>query len=164
MMTRPDTASPSGLKAPLGTQTYPRRATSGEEYPRPHDKTPYTSLHNAPRSIHAWTDGSFRKSAGLGLIATPDPEGLGAPQPQDKRSLGDEANRLRRRYVPAFLTQFSEHYGHSTADSGARISLHHSFITHNPLIITPPHVASQPWAGQPSVVVLVGRGGGAEAS
>jgi ribonuclease HI len=51
-------------------------------------KTPWTNLRNVPRGeIHVWTDGSCKKAAGLGWISTPDPEGLGAPLAQGKRSI-----------------------------------------------------------------------------
>jgi ribonuclease HI len=57
-----------------------------QSYPRPRNRTPWAP----PTSpvLHAWTDGSFRTSAGLGWVVTRDAEGAGDIVAQGSRSLG----------------------------------------------------------------------------
>ena len=45
--------------------------------PRVRDKTPWSPPPEGSRPLHAWTDGSFRVSAGLGWVVTADEDGAG---------------------------------------------------------------------------------------
>jgi hypothetical protein len=56
--------------------------------PLPRDRTPWAPPETPQDTIHAWTDGSFRKSAGMGWIITRDPTGGGEALAQDSKSLG----------------------------------------------------------------------------
>jgi ribonuclease HI len=56
--------------------------------PLPRNRTPWASPAMPQDAVHAWTDGSFRKSAGVGWIITKDPEGKGDALAQDSKSLG----------------------------------------------------------------------------
>jgi ribonuclease HI len=65
--------------------------TIEETSPRPRRRTPWTtrSLNLPDKDIcHAWTDGSFRQSAGLGWIVTNDDGGTGPIIAKGSRTLG----------------------------------------------------------------------------
>jgi ribonuclease HI len=52
--------------------------------------TPWATPVNPTLTYHAWTDGSFRKSAGLGWIITEDDMGRGPVIAQGSKTLGDK--------------------------------------------------------------------------
>jgi ribonuclease HI len=52
--------------------------------------TPWATPVNPTPTYHAWTDGSFRKSAGLGWIITEDDMGKGPAIAQGSKTLGDK--------------------------------------------------------------------------
>jgi ribonuclease HI len=56
--------------------------------PLPRDRTPWAPPAKPEDAIHAWTDGSFRTSAGMGWVITKDPQGRGDALAQDSKSLG----------------------------------------------------------------------------
>ena len=56
--------------------------------PRPRRLTTWTDLPEGSRTLHAWTDGSFRRSAGLGWVITEDVDGAGEVIAQGSESLG----------------------------------------------------------------------------
>jgi len=55
--------------------------------PRPRNRTPWTRPGADTATLHAWTDGSFWKSSGIGWIITADPEGIGDAIAQGSESL-----------------------------------------------------------------------------
>jgi ribonuclease HI len=56
--------------------------------PLPRHRTPWASPIAPEDAIHAWTDGSYRKSAGVGWVITKDAEGTGEALASDSKSLG----------------------------------------------------------------------------
>ena len=56
--------------------------------PRVRDKTLWSPPLEGSRLLHAWTDGSFRVSAGLGWVITADKDGAGEVIAQGNKSLG----------------------------------------------------------------------------
>jgi ribonuclease HI len=56
--------------------------------PLPRYRTPWSPPVAPGSAIHAWTDGSYRKSAGMGWVITADAEGRGDALAYDSKSLG----------------------------------------------------------------------------
>jgi hypothetical protein len=55
---------------------------------RGHCRTTWSPADNPQDALHAWTDRSFRKPAGMGWVITEDSTGAGEVLAQDSKSLG----------------------------------------------------------------------------
>jgi ribonuclease HI len=75
-----------------GASGHGRRVKEGQQLERvkrqPRDRTPWASPESPREAVHAWSDGSIRKSAGMGWVVTRDSTGEGEAVAQDHRSLG----------------------------------------------------------------------------
>jgi ribonuclease HI len=74
--------------------------------------TPWATPVNPTLTYHAWTDGSFRKSAGLGWIITEDDMGRGPIVAQGSKTLGDKqtAFDVELTAVEAALLWYKDNY------------------------------------------------------
>jgi hypothetical protein len=80
--------------------------------PRYRRATPWATPENPNPTCHAWTDGSFRKSAGLGWLVTEDDMGKGTIIAQGFKTLGDKQTAFDAELtaVQAVLLWYQDNY------------------------------------------------------
>jgi hypothetical protein len=73
---------------------------------------PWATPENPTPTCHAWTDGSFRKSAGLGWLVTEDDLGKGTIIAQGSKTLGDKQTAFDAELtaVEAALLRYQDNY------------------------------------------------------
>jgi hypothetical protein len=86
-MTPADSESPGGSPRP---QIIKEGRKVEESKPRLRHKTPWSPAGRTGENCHAWTDGSFRETAGLGWIITRDDKGAGPPITEGARNIGGQ--------------------------------------------------------------------------